>query len=407
MKVTYGGGPVLSNVEVVLVWVYLDAVDNLGVVHVHDPRTSGDWVPMTEEFFADILDSAYMDLLGKEYSIPNGQTIGRGKLVGSYFIKLPHTLQASSENVESAELTDLLAAGVAAGTLPPPSPNTLYYLLIPEEATLLPTVGGWHSMLTEEQMGFPVYFAIIASYKDSIALAHELVEAVTDPKVGEGWVALDQGEEIGDLCDKGTASFFHGYEVCEFWLNSTDQCSKIVDDHMSNLPITIRIQAKPRSACFAVFAEQTWLEFTGTAQRGGLTLPKVGDWFTDGYYYAYPLSGTNLPYRVPAAGTPFSITYQLSYPDGSAIAAHTEHYLSVTAEQFAEHQAWCQTLRRVRTIAKSGARQPPLPLWDPLRDFGWQPITGAELHRAKEFASQLLSLIDQSQRLEMGSHGNA
>jgi hypothetical protein len=90
-QITYHGGPVLSNVKVVLVeWNTNDGISVVDSDTNNPARTLA-------SFYADVTNSAYLDWLA-QYSTP-AQCIGRGTFAGSYTITnvLPSLTNADVE----------------------------------------------------------------------------------------------------------------------------------------------------------------------------------------------------------------------------------------------------------------------------------------------------------------------
>jgi hypothetical protein len=131
--------------------------------------------------------------------------------------------------IDDNEIADLLFAGLADGSLPMPTPNTLYTFVFP--TLTMVTYGssascedflGYHD--AARRNGVEVAYAVIADcrYEESVfadmrgsVLSHELIEAATDPFpiTNPGWQLRDpaspwlaMGEEVADLCLRGDSS---------------------------------------------------------------------------------------------------------------------------------------------------------------------------------------------------------
>lgn len=184
-QVVHGGGPVLKHVDLVtVVW-------------------SGDANAQRRADFASyIVDSPYMDLMG-EYGA------GRGTAHGPYFIRT-----APPAKLDDTAVGTLLRARIAAGDLPPPHADVLYMIYVDPstESTYFGgrgciDYGGYHSA-TSSGIASPNWmaYAIIPACTMSVdeetsVVSHELVEAVTDPRGGNGWREPDiPYGEVGDLC---------------------------------------------------------------------------------------------------------------------------------------------------------------------------------------------------------------
>ena len=209
--VVFAGGPVLEHVDLVTVtW-------------------SGD--PEAErraEFAAWVVDSPYMDLM-----IEYGG--GRGTAHGPHFIKTP-----PPERLDEGAVGTLLRSRIAAGDLPPPHADVLYMIYLDPSTESTSNggrgcidYGGYHSY-TSSGIQSPNWmaYAIIPSCQRSIVeetsvVAHELVEAVTDPRISNGWRDYDiPYGEVADLCTGLDATMTAGspdggaprqYNVTRFW----------------------------------------------------------------------------------------------------------------------------------------------------------------------------------------------
>ena len=117
----------------------------------------------------------------------------------------------------------MLRAMFAAGTLPPPTKNSLYLIYLPHGTIATMDggsgcdngTGGWLGYHAQTLTNLPqpapahVPFAIMPAchtgnaefYDDTTTASHEIAEAATDPE-GTGWINDSQPlSEVGDLCD--------------------------------------------------------------------------------------------------------------------------------------------------------------------------------------------------------------
>jgi len=229
--VTYYGGPVISNVQVIVVY-WGSAVSP--TVQTNVPG-----------FYSDVTNSPYLDLAA-EYST-NGvafggtttnQIIGRGSQVGVYTI----TPSASGSQLDDSTIQREIIAQIQAGTLPAPTTDalgfvsTLYMVHFPPGITI--TDGslkscvpggfcGYHG--TFSRLGQDVPYGILpymgpgsgcySSCGGSNELenvttvsSHELAESITDTGVGLAttfgpplaWYDATNGE-IADICNQESA----------------------------------------------------------------------------------------------------------------------------------------------------------------------------------------------------------
>jgi hypothetical protein len=195
---TYRGGPLLTGVEVfVIFWgAWWQESDGAALVTA------------LNGFFDDVLTSELLDQLG-EYSV-SGKTIGHGRRIGTRTITEP----APGASIADARIQQTLQQLIAAGTVPQATANTLYFLYLPPNVSV--TQGGSRSCQAfcgyHNATKADVYYAVMPypgctgcagglTVVDALTStsSHELCEAITDPVPGEGWYDDHHGE-IGDIC---------------------------------------------------------------------------------------------------------------------------------------------------------------------------------------------------------------
>ena len=235
----YYGGPVISHAKVYAVF-WGDAVP---------AETKANIGP----FFQNMLDSAYMDWLS-EYSTNRaavdgragtGQTIGRGRYMGSITIEPSNR----SARLTDAQIQAELEAQIAAGRLPPPDADTLYMTYFPAGVSIgMDSEGSCSSFCAyhegfKTKTGAPVYYGVMPicdwgcgsgfGALTSVS-SHEAIEAITDPFPTPGshpaypqaW-NTSGGDEIADLCTGRDAPLSgHGVTstVQALWKNSSNAC---------------------------------------------------------------------------------------------------------------------------------------------------------------------------------------
>jgi hypothetical protein len=256
-EVIYFGGPVISNVQIVVVYW------NSSVNSAAQAGLSG--------FFQGITDSTYYDSLS-EYSTSiassgnmgqTNQSIGRGSYVGAYTIVpsiCPATTTATC-SLTDPQLQTELEAQIANKVLPAPIydsngyDNTLYMVYFPPNITLTVPVYSitscvdfcaYHS--TGGTMANPlVYGAIMDTFTGPCAAcdatlsgfqgltydsSHEMAESVSDTDIGFNTTALygypgawadntNSCGEIADICDDSVGASVTtangSYQVNELW----------------------------------------------------------------------------------------------------------------------------------------------------------------------------------------------
>lgn len=247
----YYGGPVLSNVKVYLVaWGQTGDATQLGRL---------------ASFYADITNSPYFDWLS-EYDTAgriaedgkpgSSQTIGRGSFGGIFTI----TPSNSAARISSRVIADELAAQLKAGHLPAPdldglgNVNAYYAIQFPGGVTIADAnivscrdYCAYHDSVLVDGRSVP--YGVLPAPVGGCAMgcgpetdpfdnltsthSHELIEAVTDPAVGQvtgnnnvrpfGWLDA-RGWEIADLCDNSPNGRVAGWVVEKGWSNRFFRC---------------------------------------------------------------------------------------------------------------------------------------------------------------------------------------
>ena len=254
----YYGGPVISNVQVVVVY---------WGNNVNPTTTTG--IP---DFFSAITNSTYLDLLS-EYSTngvnpvgggaPGIESIGRGSMIGVY------TITPSAPNsgtvVDDTQIESELLSQIEAGHLPAPTTDsnnldtTLYMIYFPPGLTI--TLDGdsscvqfcaYHSTVTRGTLAVP--YGVMPDLGPTTACytgcaegsefddlttvsSHELSESITDTAVGLAvnyapplaWYDVANGE-VGDICNgsgqPSNQAVLPGtsYKVQKEWSNLQQDC---------------------------------------------------------------------------------------------------------------------------------------------------------------------------------------
>lgn len=254
----YYGGPVISNVQVVVVY-WSNSVS---------PVATND-IP---NFLSAAANSTWADILS-EYSTngitpvggsaPGDQSIGRGTMIGAYTIT--PSAANSGATVDDTQIQAELQAQINAGSLPAPSTDangqvtTLYMIYFPPGVTI--TLQGssscvqfcaYHGTFNLNKLDLPygVMPDLGPTTECSVGCAggtelddlttvssHEMAEAITDPGVGLattngpplGWYDTVNGE-IGDICnasgDPTNQASLPGtnYVIQKLWSNLQQDC---------------------------------------------------------------------------------------------------------------------------------------------------------------------------------------
>jgi len=221
-QLTYRNGPLLEAVEVFTIFWGSDW-----------QSTALNAVPAQVNAFFDItLTSALIDQLA-EYSAP-GWTIGHGKRTGTLAITDPPLKQSVSDTAIQHMLQQLISSHPG---VPPPGPNTLYFVYVPPGVRVVQggsascqAFCGYHNDISGQVfyavMPYPGCAGCSGSLSTWEALtsttSHELCEAITDPIPGQGWYD-DANGEIGDICAWKTKKV-GDYTVQLEWSNKANQC---------------------------------------------------------------------------------------------------------------------------------------------------------------------------------------
>ncbi len=115
-QLTYRNGPLLTTAQVFTIF--------WGSAWQQTPQS--DFVQRINQFFDFILTSALLDQLG-EYSVP-GKQIGHGTRIGTTTLTTPEP----GKSVQDSAIRKMLQQEISTGTtLPAPTPNTLYFVMLP------------------------------------------------------------------------------------------------------------------------------------------------------------------------------------------------------------------------------------------------------------------------------------
>lgn len=222
-KLSYRNGPLLSAVEVFTVF--------WGAAWQQAPQS--DLANNLNQYFDFILSSTLIDQMG-EYNVQGGPTINHGKRVGTTTITTPQLRHSVSDNAIQHMLQQEIANNA---NFPQPTPNTLYFIYLPSNVTVVQGGGsscrvfcGYHNDINSQ-----IFYAVMSypgctgcagglSVFDALTStsSHELCEAITDAIPGQGWYDDNNGE-IGDICAWQTKTVGN-YTVQLEWSNQNNKC---------------------------------------------------------------------------------------------------------------------------------------------------------------------------------------
>ena len=218
-ELTYRGGPLLANVEVVA--LYWGAQWHDEPLRTLATRLDG--------FFDFVVTSALMDQLA-EYSVA-GSAIGHGTRITSTVLDGVPTDPALTDQ----QLRDALRSALP--SLPGPNANRLYVIFLPPGVAVVMAGSrscqafcGYHDAIDDEifyaVLPYPGCAGCLGGEDAFDALtsttSHELAEAVTDPIPGTGWYDDAHGE-VGDICAWRTKRL-GDYIVQLEWSNAARDC---------------------------------------------------------------------------------------------------------------------------------------------------------------------------------------
>lgn len=346
---TYFGGRVLANVEIVPVF-YGTAVN----AQLTSASTG------IAQFYADVTQSAYWTLLS-EYDTPY-QHIGPGSAYFGITIQPAVISYSSTFVVTDVQIQQELQRQVFMGVLPAPDANTLYMISFPANASVTGpasvgnscTSGGFcayhNSFMAGSTPNVYCYAVLMDTFTGGCAsgcarngsglknatdcASHELVESVTDPDVGlvsgsayaypAAWADNNNGcDEIADICNDGGAGDTinvggRSWVVQEFWSDCLNACAStgpvavansqtVVTPQNTALPVTLAM-ANPGDFChyqdYAVTVNPAHGSLSGATPNLTYT-PAAGYHGTDSFQFT--VNGSS-PAVVTITVVPFLIT---------------------------------------------------------------------------------------------------
>jgi len=313
---TYFGGPIISNVQVIQVLYGSGS---------YNAQVAGTTSPTMGNFFADITSTGLITLL-QQYNTPvsggTGQTFGNGTFAGLFQI-----VPAAGNNgstITDAQIQSELLSQITAGHLPAPvldsqgNPNTLYMIYFPPGKTISQggsnscQAGGfcaYHGTTSSTFQAHNVLYGVLPDMQAgsgcssgcgtstvfgnyTSVTSHELVEAMTDADVGIAttfaaplaWYDQTNGE-IGDICNGQQGSYTANGTTYTIQLEFSNSASNCV-----NFPVV----AGPN---FSLSASPSSLTVTqGSSGNSTITVTPSG-----GFTGSVSLSTSALPSGVTAS----------------------------------------------------------------------------------------------------------
>jgi hypothetical protein len=259
-KLSYYGGPVISNVNIYTVY-WGNNVNQEIKTNISD-------------FYKGLVETNYMDWLSEYNTVgvtPVGGHVGTNQVIGRGHFEKEITLYPfnTSMTLKDSEIRVEVEAQIQAGNLPIPDANTLYMIHLPPGMTIdYDTINGgiscrewcaYHTDYHRPGTGQFVYYSVLpdsfsgmcappacgngTALENYTSLAsHEVIESVTDPAgddaaIGasrwpEAWIdsSLAAQGEIGDICSyrsqngKVTGASGTIFNVQGEWSNNRNAC---------------------------------------------------------------------------------------------------------------------------------------------------------------------------------------
>ncbi len=416
------GGPVLSNVEAVVIF-YGSTSGSPGI---------GDWQtdPMLREqacrlqdFFRDITDSAYLAGLA-EYTPAGSTPIGHGSLEATAFIPFaPGKTYGMflDQALSDAEIRSMIQNAIAQNTVPPPNANRAYFVFVPpyvavtHKDELSPSgFQGYHDSIIGNIGAIP--YAVMTHpganpilpdgapdtfQQLTFEASHEMVELITDPIAipNQGWYS-SAGEEIADICENGKNfpnqtyrewGTFHGYAVAAYWSNHQAMCVVPPEDGLAKPARTVSIHRRLTSSCDLGVVETSTATFTVDTSKlaGG---PYKYQWTVMGAGSG-ALTNPTVDVTVPQAGSSFTLSVVVTDGGGCQISA-TAVIMPVSGRQAELWSLLCKMRHYLLVNFRFN------PLWDPLRDLTTTPISERDVRRLVQVSKEFVRMAEGLEQLQ-------
>jgi hypothetical protein len=312
---TYFGGPIISNVQVIQVLYGSGS---------YNAQVAGTTSPTMGQFYGDITSSGLITLLQQYNTTVSGgtnQTFGNGTFGGLF--QIVPSAGNNGSTITDTQIQSELLAQITAGHLPAPvldaagNPNTLYMIFFPPGKTISQggsnscQAGGfcaYHGTTSSLLSGKHVLYGVMPDMQAGSGCAtgcgssttfgnytsvtsHELTEALTDADVGIAttfaaplaWYDMTNGE-IGDICNAQQGSYV---------ANGTTYTIQLEFSNSANNCVLPPAQTNPD---FSLTDSPSSLTVTqGTSGNSTVTVHPVG-----GFTGSVTLSASGLPSGVTA-----------------------------------------------------------------------------------------------------------
>jgi hypothetical protein len=337
---SYFGGPIISNVQVIQVLYGSGS---------YNPQVAGTTSPTMGNFFADITSTGLISLM-QQYNTPvsggTGQTFGNGTFAGLF--QIVPSAGNNGSTITDAQIQSELLAQINAGHLPAPvldaqgNPNTIYMTYFPPGKTISQggsnscQAGGfcaYHGTTSSLLNGHNVLYGVLPDMQAgsgcssgcgtstvfgnyTSVTSHELTEAMTDAFVGIAttfsaplaWYDMTNGE-IGDICNGQQGTYV---------ANGTSYTIQLEFSNSANNCVNFPVVSGPN---FSLSASPSSLTVTqGSSGNSTITVTPSG-----GFTGSVTLSNSTLPSGVTASfGTnPTTSTSVLTFTASSTATTGT------------------------------------------------------------------------------------
>src|SRR5579864_7843436 len=356
---TYFGGPIISNVQVVQVLYGSGS---------YNSQVAGNTSPTMGNFFADITSTGLISLMQQyntNISGGTGQVFGNGTFGGLF--QIVPSAGNNGSTIDDTQIQAEILAQINAGHLPAPvndalgNPNTLYMIYFPPGKTI--TQGGSSSCVAG---GFCAYHGTTSSTLNSkhvlygvmpdmqagsgcstgcgsstvfnnytSVTSHELAEAQTDADVGIAttfspplaWYDQTNGE-IGDICNGQQGSYT---------ANGTTYTIQLEFSNSANNCVNFPVVSGPN---FTLSASPSSLTVTqGSSGNSTITVTPSG-----GFTGSVTLSNSALPSGVTAS-------YSTNPTTGSSVVTFTASSTATTGTTSVTITGVSGTLSHTTTIS--------------------------------------------------------
>lgn len=419
MRVTFHGGPVLSSLDAVSVFLGRAYVTSTIWDWANDPLLA-EQACRVNDALRDVLDSAYLDGLS-EYTPAGRPSIGRGRLAATATLPFasPDTQygMALDQAIPDSDIRDALRLGFANGALEAPAADSGFVIFLPPNVAFVHrgefssalSLLGYHDSFELEGVLVPYAVVTHPGFNPTIpvgapdtfdqltfAASHELIEMILDPTTTPGWGLYDDnnGQEVVDVCPENNLPVwdrFHGYLLSLWWSETKQSCQMAAEDGLAK-------PARQATVAFLDGGDCQLPPVVGIVAEFSVRLtpqphpPLVYEWTCAGAATVGPVDQATCHVQLPADSTPVTIGCTVDDFQGCRVTSQT-----TIVPQPAARVAFLEHLCKLRLMVHRNFLVDPL--WDPLRDLTTLPVTGDDVDRIHEITKQLSQHVNQLRQL--------